>query len=273
MGVHIPIYDQLVADLVERTPIYDQLVRELGLNPLLKQIKRSTIVGHTHAGFLPGLWPRRAPEMSCYESEWGTIKLPTAATAAVKTAVRDANNKLHDQLYTLARDFWAKNTTRSSKKYQDAIQVMELDVARFPQRYPNPDLMHELRWLLESVADKPRGLTHDDIARAIPVATNRSVAFNYGDFSITFAGNLVNWNVPDNNRAVEHAHDHPVAKAFFHALKQVKWTRGSGGQLLGNNEYNRDSNYEGGGGNFVTSEFGPPVAKRRSSIYSTGRLR
>lgn len=69
----------------------------------------------------------------------------------------------------------------------------------------------------------------------------------------------VTWSVNENNRAVESARRTWLAQALFSALDRVAWTRGSGGKIIGNDEYNRDSDYEGGGGNYVTKEYGPNV--------------
>ena len=81
--------------------------------------------------------------------------------------------------------------------------------------------------------------------------------FDHGDFNIAFTDKdkCIYWNVDENNHARDHAHDHPVAKALFRLLKTVKWTRGTGGTLVGNDEYNRESDCEGGGGNYVTMTF------------------
>ena len=46
----------------------------------------------------------------------------------------------------------------------------------------------------------------------------------------------------------------------------MAWTRGSGGKIIGNDEYNRDSVNEGGGGNYVIDEYGPNCKR-----YSYGR--
>lgn len=67
----------------------------------------------------------------------------------------------------------------------------------------------------------------------------------------------VRWVVPENNHAVDFAWRHPMGKAFENALRKVRWVRGTGGKLVGNDEYNRDSRYEGGGANYVTRRYGP----------------
>jgi len=48
-----------------------------------------------------------------------------------------------------------------------------------------------------------------------------------------------------------------MGNAFFRALGQVVWTRGTGGEIVGNDEYNRESKASGDGGNFTKQTFGP----------------
>lgn len=114
-------------------------------------------------------------------------------------------------------------------------------------------------------ATKPRRVVKTDIA----FPTNRTTVFNCGEAEIRFdpTKKTVSWDVPDNNHACEHAREHPVAAALFDALDRVNWTRGSGGQIVGNNEYNQDNDYEGGGANYVTSEYGPKVRRVPKTPY------
>lgn len=42
---------------------------------------------------------------------------------------------------------------------------------------------------------------------------------------------------------------------LFRYLERVTWTSRSGGQIIGNDEYNRDSCEAGGGGNYVVREY------------------
>jgi hypothetical protein len=71
------------------------------------------------------------------------------------------------------------------------------------------------------------------------------------------ATRTLRWNVSENNHAVEYAWAHPMGRALARALASVTWTRGSGGTFIGNDEYNRDSECEDGGANYVTRGYGP----------------
>lgn len=83
-----------------------------------------------------------------------------------------------------------------------------------------------------------------------------------GEATITLVGNTVTWDVPENNHAPERAHSHPMAASLFGFLRTVRWTARSGGAIAGNDEYNRDADYAGGGGNYVVEAFGKSTRNR-----------
>lgn len=76
------------------------------------------------------------------------------------------------------------------------------------------------------------------------------------------------WSVPENNHAVDRAHDHPVGREFFKRLSRVNWTRGTGGQITGNDEYNRENRGEGEGSNYVTARYGVAEKQFKQSLNS-----
>jgi len=88
---------------------------------------------------------------------------------------------------------------------------------------------------------------------------SKSATFNHGDahISLNNENNIVVWHVSENNHACERAHDWWFAKELFKALGRVKWTRNSGGQIVGNDEYNQESCEFGMGGNYLVQGFGP----------------
>ena len=87
---------------------------------------------------------------------------------------------------------------------------------------------------------------------------SKSASFNCDDahISLNNENNIVIWHVSENNHACDYAHDWWFAKALFKALSKVKWTRNSGGSIIGNDEYNRDSYEMGGGANYVKQVWG-----------------
>jgi hypothetical protein len=219
--------------------------------------------------------------VSKYEWERGTIVLPTTAAAEVRAALRTTNNALRERVAELCKQFWADvaKRTRSEKLYRQRLLAWNQSapaadiggswayserLAR--QRYQREALeaaAREAASYVLSAMQKPHQATRADIDREVPAATNRTTAFHYSGFSIVFDGRKVTWHVEDNNHAVERARSHPVAIAFFDALDKVTWTRGSGGEIVGNDEYNSDNHDAGGGANYVTASYGPRSGSRR----------
>lgn len=103
---------------------------------------------------------------------------------------------------------------------------------------------------------------------------SQSASLETSDFSVGLVNETrtVVWNVPENNHARESAHAHWFAKKLFTALSRIEWTRGTGGAIVGNDEYHRDSDYEDGGGNYLVLRFGPkdkrPNANSQRYTYS-----
>jgi hypothetical protein len=80
-----------------------------------------------------------------------------------------------------------------------------------------------------------RAVTGADLDKVIgPLGTNRTTTWRVGyEALITLNGRKVRWDVDENNHAVDRAHSHPMAVAFFAALDGITWTRGTGGDFVG----------------------------------------
>lgn len=227
--------------------------------------------------------------MSRNEWERGTIKLPTSEFPKVRKAVEDADKAAKTKLFEATQQVWKGLTPKQRRDhgaYDEAIRAYCFDPARTPSAWDsNPPLRcglspqeaEELYHLLGrgqrertenpnhwgARSDKPRRILRDDLEWP----TNRTTSFSVGgEGSITFDrdASSVTWDVAENNHAVDAARNHPLAGAFFTALDKVTWTRGTGGVLIGNDEYNEEAGreYEGGGGSYFTGGFGPIGAER-----------
>ena len=220
--------------------------------------------------------------MSKYEWEAGTIKIPTKEWPKFRTALIKTHNSLQLAKLEKAKRLHAKakeaiKGKRGSKR-QEALHAFERQHDR------DYEILHlvigreyDLEKRRTTLSLKPLPKKKD--FKILP--TSKDAALDAGDGSIVLrnAGRTVVWDVGENNRACEHARAHPMGRKLFELLGRITWTRGSGGKIVGNDEYNRDADYEGGGGNYVTAEYGPAAQKRkreaaraaRASYYYGGR--
>jgi len=96
-------------------------------------------------------------------------------------------------------------------------------------------------------------------AERVPVGDEAGIGFDK-------KRRVVIWSVCENNHSVERAHENAMGKEFFKRLSRVNWTRGTGGEIVGNDEYNQEANYAGGGGNYVTARYGSAEKQYRQSF-------
>jgi hypothetical protein len=219
--------------------------------------------------------------MSCYNWESGTIKLPSKDWAKFRTGLLKAWNKHEtDRLEKAKRAHKALTEALKGKRGSKRVKALKEAVeARFTrrkycslnQRHINEDVDYEVREMVVTASGWGRERTYT--LKGLPkkkdlklFATSKDAEMHLGDAYVKFVNKTKTlvWSVSENNRAVEHAHEHWFAKLIFEALGKITWTRGSGGTLVGNDEYNRDAGreYEGGGGNYVTREFSQAKQKR-----------
>jgi hypothetical protein len=215
--------------------------------------------------------------MSCYEWERGNIKLPAGAMKTVREAVVAAHNAVQERLLTVAGDVLTKvlaankgkrgvdwhraieDATRSHNDDREGFGHWDVASLLLPtRRRPLPATGYAPKWQ-DVKATRPTKPKRKDV----DLLGKRPEHISLGEASIDFDkdGRTVTWTVSENNHACEHAREHPVARAFFAALGRVEWKRGSGGEIVGNDEYHRDDKHEGGGANFVKESFGPNVKK------------
>jgi hypothetical protein len=200
--------------------------------------------------------------MSCYEWERGTIKIPAKEWSKFRKSIITEHNRLEDErlaeaLRAHAKLLAAKKGKRGFDVYGYANNDMNLSyqVLRLLFSYNKDTRKQKFRKPKKKDLDKK------------PVSKDCLLNVGESEASIFFNSptHTVEWDVGENNHACDNAHEQPLAKLFFRKLNNMNWTRGSGGKIIGNNEYNRDSEYEGGGGNLLKEEW--PKKYRHFSSY------
>jgi hypothetical protein len=211
--------------------------------------------------------------MSKYGWESGTLKLPSAAWAPFKKALQEGMSKHKERDYELAVKLHAALVEqKKGKRGFDLQQAFDAEYSATVQsnsfsrwggggqvpKYPFKTVeYYDLKPLILGKQTTPT--LYKPQKKDFPKCTSATLAFS-GDscgVNLNNATREVTWCVEDNNHSVDSAHESPLGQLTFQLLGQVKWTRATGGTICGNDEYNRDQQGEGGGGNYVSHRFGP----------------
>jgi len=222
--------------------------------------------------------------MSKNEWERGTITIPSKEWPTFRKSLLEAWNKIQLNLFEDARRSVAalKDAAKGRRGADARYEAMRDALHRvcgFRKQtwgWDGNDEKHELFDSMERllfVADPKTPGAWKRTKLQMPKKTDLDLKAVSKDANIMLPNasvhfrnktRTVTWDVDESNHAVENAHEHWFAKKLFAALKRITWTRGSGGKIIGNDEYNRDEggSYEGGGGSYVNFDFSPESQKR-----------
>lgn len=191
--------------------------------------------------------------MSCYNWCSGTIKIPAKEWSAFRKAVIAAHNSYNERSFEIARDLHAKIKLDSKYKRNYPFRGKTFD-AVYNGGLSVPNHFKDLIYCSLLTGDYPAKLKLPK-KKDFPKATLKT--WDYGYFNLLHSSKSIHYEVEENNRAVEQAAADPFVKQVFRLLGRMTWTRNSGGTIVGNDEYNRDCDYEDGGSNYIVKRFGP----------------
>lgn len=213
--------------------------------------------------------------MSKYGWEKGQIKLSTAEFPQFKTkflaVCRAQIDSDYLELVRLHTALVKKGKGQRNFDFRQGLfdllrqqQVGYSYRAEFVFKFLDEDFLLEDKLLSpreKVVKNKPASIVmvpKKPLRKELPTLTSKSTDV-YGTnctISLDSKTRTVSWSVNENNHAVENARESWLGQVFFKLLDEVKWTRGTGGAIWGNDEYNRDADTDGGG-NYITTTFGP----------------
>jgi len=189
--------------------------------------------------------------MSCYEWQIGTVKIPAKQFPTLyRSFVKGYNDIQQNKLLALNSLYDYIMRVGKGKRNFNYIEHMR------NRAYITNACFADIEKLFTGDRKKPLHPTK----KMFDFANTRTTGFmlDEGTAAISFnkLDHSVYWSVPENNHACERAHEQPEAKLLFRLLQNVKYTRNSGGEIIGNDEYNRDNMQSGGGANYVVFSFG-----------------
>lgn len=220
--------------------------------------------------------------MSRYGWEKGSVVLPAKAARLIRAALAEEHEKARALALIEVQSFLAAKGSggRSKETFSASLEnwrngrAAELERASRSSGWSSAaDDRHRQRIAAEGEAvtqvysffyervhqgqvAKPTG--RDLKAEFPPAPKGPKATYRIACASIDVDGTRINWRA-DGNHGVEEAHEHPMGARLFAELEKVEWTPGTGGEFLGNDEYNEESgrDYAGRGGSYQTFAFGP----------------
>lgn len=226
--------------------------------------------------------------MSCYEYEYGTIKLSTKEFSRVRRAFAESYNAWLDSSFNKAVALYEpmKEHVAKTKKNKDLYKgsrnpVYCITHDFLQQRLKNEDETTYDKIFQSLVSTKTvDGKTKTTIVKPTKKSF-KHVSLSENEYSdsatyVTFTPDTkeFNWRVEENNHSVDQAWINILGKTFKKVFAKVEWTRGTGGVFFYNSEYNRENEgYDGAGGDHASHYFGPIGEKYKQNLLKPRRYR
>ena len=216
---------------------------------------------------------RKEQRMSRYEWEHGEFTLPSADFPRVRQSVQAADADHKKRVFAITQAFWS---SLSRKERTDSTAYLAAVTRLAQERTATASPRGHVSWAEREL----RGQQQDQAVRETAIdilhrkghgarparvrqadmdfPTNRTTTYQAGECSVSVnaANRTIEWNVPENNHACDHARGTHLGAAFFAAIGKVRWTHGTGGVITGNDEYARDSRDADAAANYVKAAYG-----------------
>lgn len=206
--------------------------------------------------------------MSCYEYEYGTIKLPSKEFSRIRRLFAEKYNAWLDSNFLKATSLYEPLKAYALKNKKDKNLNLNDYIYEKLQSEQESDIEQIISSILNS--KKVNGKYKTSIIKP----TKKSFKHvslsenNYEDLFATVSFNSetkeIRWQVEENNHSVDNAWENVLGKIFNKVISTVEWTRGTGGVFFYNSEYEREGREgDGAGGDRAHKYFGPAGEKHK----------
>lgn len=205
--------------------------------------------------------------MSCYEWEEGKWTLPSASASEMRKQMRTLSLNRHKETLAKAKELHAAcGSTRNVDAYRK-----NLSAVRRAGKYQNiayddaEDVLQRQLYTAKKVA-APTAAIVDRVAPRLNTTMKRYELTVGGEGFIALEGRTLEYYSGENNHQLEYVAKDPVYQWMTSFLSRVKWTRGTGGETRGNNEYNEDE-WGHRAGAYLVDTWGPLGDNARIENY------
>lgn len=249
--------------------------------------------------------------MSCNNQETGDIQFTKTGYTKIIGAYRKAYNEyinnvfdiamtIHSQLHSIKGGSATKRRKEKANELLSSHDATHYSFSSMCHTALKFHIQSELIYLIKAELFRGKNGTLTKPRRsAFPKLTNKDRTFDLhdGELSVSFKDAYtdtygwkvcggkqkpltrdvmptIEWRVDENNRAVERAHNTPIAKLLFDkVLKHYTWKRNEGGAFYYTDEYDREGAHHAGGQyeSSPSKHFGPLGEKaqeeRRKRIF------
>lgn len=222
--------------------------------------------------------------MSRNEWEKGSFVVPSSEWAALKKKIREADGDMRARAYALACGIHAELSAlpAAERRKDNTDRAWDFMKRKLGERAVEDERGEDVRSMaVDAVCarsyDREKRTTVHSVTRPkkgdFAPHGNNVLRFDTQDCCIEFDNETrtVHWTVHENNHAVERARASAIGTALFEAFRTMPWTRGTGGTIVGNDEYNEDAGRENGfgGGTYDKDGFGPKGGETDRSRVET----
>lgn len=223
--------------------------------------------------------------MSCYEWMEGALKMRTSDVNKLQQLLLANEVQSREHIVKIVNAaiekvltaFKGKRAVKWRQELDDLLfQAASKEEDFFYERVET--LLNDFKTVFPAGEDKRPVLLK---ASSLPKLNTKKVRFDLGDYgtiSLIKKEGLVYVCVNESNHAVDNATATKNWNILYKFCNELDWPRGGGGELAGNDEYNREGRASGGGANYTrySWKYKSPAEKakeleaRRKASYGYG---
>lgn len=184
--------------------------------------------------------------MSRYDWERGTIRIPASEYPKFRKAIIEEWNNEQNKNFEEAKTVLKAVKERLKGKRGEVDYVEEIYKYLWDKGFTDNRIIPIAKLICKKGRYELNAPMKKDL-EIFPISQSVKIEINEVYIGLDNDSKTLTYSVRENNHACEDAHNLNIIKKMFNLLSRIQWTRGTGGEIEGNDEYN----IEAGGGSYT----------------------